>query len=443
MKRNSGQSVAMVVIILMFFSLAIISITFYLHHESLWTLKEKRSTTAFHLAEAGVDRAYWKLTEDPNNFDKILNGEVIPLYDGTTSFADVSGGEYKIWITSDTEPNTIKIISVGRDNSKNEIRAIEVKYRKEKVEAAIQADGVFSAGNFDVHWGPILATEQLSATSKAYPVKRSKLGISGSSAFCKHSNHNLGRPDTTPPSSNSTNFCFHSWYPPGWYEWQNYDDSVNLPTVDLATLKQRAISQGRYYTSNQNWTNTNDGFGNAGESYTTYFNNYYGPSAPDPNCNTVRYFENASLKVAGKKYLEGTLVIVNGNLEVVGTDNGDYWWPVPPNAWKQYCAINTALANEWPGDEAGMPTPTGAPQKSQIRFGDYGNIGFHGVVYIQNGNMKLTGNVAIHGLLIVKNGTFSGAGTATVYFDPEVQSYSNIIAPLIKVSWREIYIKEF
>ncbi|OGS27995.1 MAG: hypothetical protein A2297_00865 [Elusimicrobia bacterium RIFOXYB2_FULL_48_7] len=434
---ESGQAIVIIILIVMVFLILIPLNVFFLDQESKFSVMEKRTTSAFHCAEQGADRGYWKLLEKQGYWAAILAGTQIDGYCFDVVYTSTFGGTYAVNITTTDDTKERKIISIGRSADGSEIRTVEIILRKSLVEGAIQAKGVTSMGAAEVHWGPVLSTTQIDPTSKAFPVLRSKLGIAGAAATCVHSGHNLGRPDTTPPQSNSTAFCTHAWYPAGWYQWQNFDTDITDPTVDLNALKLAAQSQGRYYTTAVagDGNNINDDPAVVGGmAYATYLATYYTPSK-------VRYFDLSGQEAtfSGGTFMEGTIIVINGNLNFSGNHDGDYYWPVPAEAWKQYCAINTAAAGQWPGDAAGMPTPTSAFQDAQYRFAHPGQkISFHGIIYVKNGVFKMSGNTNIHGAVIVVNGSVTTVGNPGIFYDPDVANYVGFDGAITRTSWREI-----
>lgn len=477
-RAGRGQmAIVMVLVSLLFLLIMIPLIEIYVRNETRWSVAEKKKTTAFHIAEAGVDRGYWKLIEKTTNWDDILAGTPIALYDGTTTFTDIKGGKYKVWITSAAASNTVKILSVGMDDSDNEIRAVEAVYTKQGLESAIIAPGISGSGSFECHWGPMYATETTmdldgSAGSNPYPIKRSKLGITGQTASCEHSpSHNLGRPYTGGSLANSNPFCTHAWYPADWYEWQAYDPDVPAVTVDLPALKAKAAGQApskawetagngfgasRYIESDKalNWNNPDDGWGNdPNRTYADYKNNYY-----DPDSEIVRYIYFTSPLANKRKlkinngYMEGALVIINGELEMAGSGDAVYRWPVPDDAWKQYVALNTAKGKEWPGDPESDGHSLGPPPAylSEVRLGagspgDWPSKGYkvmlHGFLYVQ-GDYKAAGSSVIHGSLVV-TGDVTSTGSTIVYYDPEAAEKAGITSSIRRSSWKEVLVSGF
>ena len=62
----------------------------------------------------------------------------------------------------------------------------------------------------------------------------------------------------------------------------------------------------------------------------------------------------------------------------------------------------------------------------------------HGIIYVKNGDVKITGNISVHGAIIVENGNFSGGGCPTIYYDPAVADYAGFEGTIQRTSWKEI-----
>ncbi|MEW5694149.1 MAG: hypothetical protein AB1765_12750, partial [Candidatus Hydrogenedentota bacterium] len=84
---NKGQMAIMLVLTSLLFILIMIPvIETYVKNEAKWSVAERKKTTAFHLAEAGIDRAMWQLREDSANYDRILLGQALTGYNNDKNY---------------------------------------------------------------------------------------------------------------------------------------------------------------------------------------------------------------------------------------------------------------------------------------------------------------------------------------------------------------------
>lgn len=112
MKNQKKSYVLISVLVIMMVMLAIAYILAdVLFSEMAIARNQKAATTSFHLAEAGVQEAVWRLQYEPTARDKFLN-----TVDGETVFSHdpalLSGGSYNVNITN-TAKGAAKIISTG------------------------------------------------------------------------------------------------------------------------------------------------------------------------------------------------------------------------------------------------------------------------------------------------------------------------------------------
>jgi hypothetical protein len=476
---SKGQLIVIAVIIFMFLVIVIEIITFMLHQESQWTIKEKRSTTAFHLAEAGLDRGYWKLCETTDNWDTIMNGGSIPLYDGTTTFTDIPYGEYKIYINSVTstgDEELVRILSIGRDKTKNEVRAIEAIYKRIKgLDSAVTVGkGQEWKKGFWVHWGPVISYGNIDLKGDqddVYWPKRLAKGM-------------IDPWDTTPPTN---------LYPQGSSEadenycgWAFKEDLGNPPEIDLGYYREKAKQTVIPYPDDPDGIGTIDSdnppWKNALGQWTGYFPDASAVEFKGYNwqCSTgVIFIENATKNVMlingskkGKeKYAREpflrleALVSARGNMHLHSDGITNYSVKVPKNAYKQYLAgkprnaaddtadhvhPDTSLPNEYPGDlglhNSGdgsntitLPSIFDTKKYTKNTITATG-VAFHGFLYAgaEQEHCKGGKNIIV-GCVYAKGGL--DVDTIIIYYDAEVGQSVKLTRPNIRgVSWKEIAV---
>ena len=75
------------------------AMTVWVRNEAHISAKQGQSTTAFHLAEAAVDRGRWKLQETDAYWTIPSTGGIITGYNFDTAYSDIPGGKYAIYIS--------------------------------------------------------------------------------------------------------------------------------------------------------------------------------------------------------------------------------------------------------------------------------------------------------------------------------------------------------
>ena len=179
---ESGQVIVIVIVIIMVFLILIPLNIDLLQQESTLTIKDKNSTSAFQLAEAGLDRGYWKLKENNNYWSMIGNGYRLAGYTFDLAYSDIpstgpaSAGYYCVEITTHPTNNRKRIIrSIGIDKDRKETRALQAIYEVQGIDSAIFSDaGIDVGGNVEVHWGPVRSYQTIDAGSRKYPRMYSK-----------------------------------------------------------------------------------------------------------------------------------------------------------------------------------------------------------------------------------------------------------------------------
>lgn len=158
------------------------------------TVRETRSDAALQLAQAGITKALWKLTQLDKSWTTVCEGGVLAGYVDDVEYTDVAGGLYKIRITSSGTPQQVKVVAKGRDALSGETRTIEAVYGQPDA-AATQLSGTHPTNEFlfnyntnnwqyqsTVHWGSIWSFSNISmeeANSCSFPRKFSAGKISG------------------------------------------------------------------------------------------------------------------------------------------------------------------------------------------------------------------------------------------------------------------------
>ena len=383
-EKKKGQSliiVLAVIIVLMIFMPVLVKL---LRQETKWSVKQKRSTTAFHLAEAAVDRGIWKMRESVAVWDSAADGPITG-YNNDIEYTDIEGGKYKISITTTTVPDERKIVGIGRDSSTKEVRAIEVILSAESIAAPIHAAGIYLKGHTEVHWGPIYSTDYIDLTGhdELWPRKYARSYI------------NPRDTDSAEPNTDGV-------------EWWSYNEPPGVPDVpeiDFDYYKAEAKSQGQYYATNQTFMGVVD--------TTTW----------------VRYFEGNLRLLAFKNYLQGVL-IVKGDFKATVLGGGTPTVDIPSEAWKEYAKIDTSDSDEYPGDIGYQKVA------KTYTFSSINGVSIKGFLYV-GGNCDVTSLTNIVGAIYAPNASASLAGWITVYYQDnmDIKTFNHVIT---RKSWKEI-----
>lgn len=294
--RERGQMIVGVILLLVLMAIFVPVMVTYTQREAKWSVKQDQTNTAFHLAEAGVEKAYRKLSLSTGTWYSVIeSGTPITNFKFDKSYDDVPGGVYSVSITSGPKERQATVISIGREAKKKEIRSIEAIFSQNILgDIAIQAmDGVSVAGGVQVEWGSVIGAKPIDASDRSYPQFHSAASIIGKDA------------DPAPPNCDSPDCC----------QWFAYSQDIPPdPGLDLGFYRTSATATTTYYDTAQSWDNY---------SYT--------------GGGTVMIENNLTLGSPGVDIV-GNL-IVTGNLTTTsgGWGKGSVDMAMPTGAWKQYC----------------------------------------------------------------------------------------------------------
>ncbi|MFH0948125.1 MAG: hypothetical protein V1833_03910 [Elusimicrobiota bacterium] len=398
--RPSGQIVIIMLIIAMIIGVVIPGLIFLTQHEAKWTVKEIKSTRAFHLAEAGLDRGVFKLDET-GVWDIAYAGTVISGYDGNTTYSDVEGGYYKIKFSTGSGNYEITITASGKDKTTNEMRTIQaVYYAPPGVIGAMNAPSIAVTGHVRVHWGSTASLSNMvlsGSTDVKYPRKYARGYID---------------PRTLSPNPASGSDLTLTEELREWHAGYAVPD---LPSIDFSSYTAMA----------QQVTGAPSGGTPAGSSY--YVGDKTFNNVVDTTKRTYYITGNCTMK---NSHLESNLIVL-GNFDTSGSDKGSaIISTVPSEAWKEYQELpDTAASGEYPADNG---------YQSVSATYDIGKTLFNGFIYV-SGNWTPTGGNNFNGCVIVA-GSVSGAGTPTIYYDEAAARNIAVtsIAKPTRQSWKEL-----
>lgn len=342
--RPGQMAITMVITSLLLLLIIIPMLDHYVKNEAKWSVKERKSTLAFHLAEAGLDRAYWKLKENAANWTTVAGGGIIDGYNDDVPYEDIPGGKYKVKMEQGDTNLKIVITATGKDASENEYRAIKAVYTKEGVTAALQAGSVGAGGNANIHWGPMMSVSGMvlkGGSNELYPRKYARGSITKGSGGGAG---NYGNRDADPNQANKGPHTTGDHI-----EWWSYNEPPGVPDVltpDTSYYMELAKAQtctpagtiGCYYEGNRTGGSAINGL-------------------VDTTCTVgadpkVRFF-TGNVEFKSNKYFCGVLIVL-GNLTFSAggkSPQGDITADPPPTAWKEYqCNVPTHNGETDAGD---------------------------------------------------------------------------------------------
>ncbi|MCX5793507.1 MAG: hypothetical protein NTY45_15005 [Elusimicrobia bacterium] len=225
MKNRKGFLLVAVLLALLMLMIIVPVMVKWVQNDTKLSVKDQKSSIAFSLAEAAVDRGYWKVKSSTSTFNQVSLGTPLTGYNFDATYRDITGGNYRIKITSGPGDSQITIYGEGRDTLNQETRAIKAVYTNTSVPGAIVSGGTLTAGEASVvHWGPVMAIGDITVTGGAtvngYP---RKLSMGTVLPFDTNG--------TNPPNTDSL-----EW-------WSNYN-VPELPVFDFTTMRSSAAQTG-------------------------------------------------------------------------------------------------------------------------------------------------------------------------------------------------------
>ncbi len=310
---QSGQILLIVLALLIVASVLVPLMVYYAQRESVWTAKQAKTTTAFHLAESGIEKGYRAVTASTVTWNDLQNGTLMSGYKFDQAYDDVAGGSYAISISSGPSTQEATIISVGKDALGREVRGIEAVYANSTLSdvAIMGGAGVdVSGNNMTIQWGSVVSQSSITPNGALYPSYWSASDIVG-----------LDTNGATPPNCDSPN-C---WW------WHSYDSSLpSMPTLDFMSYESSAAAEDAACAG---------GTGSCACAACGHFDTTSCSGSCDDTGGHTYYVTGNWSSFGGP--LKGNIVIL-GN---VTTPNGSMSGQsisaaVPQQAWMQYC-------NDW------------------------------------------------------------------------------------------------
>lgn len=394
-----GQILPGAVAMLVILAIMVPAIVLWIQRETVFASKQSHNTVAFHLAEAGVEKAYLYMSLSTTTWNNIQAGQAQTDYAFDKKYEDISGGTYAISITSGPGTQQATVITVGRDRYGRETRALRVVYSNAILgdTAIFAGQGVRIAGQTNVHWGAVMSPSNIDATDRSYPQFWSASQIIGKDT------------SANPPNCDA----------PGCCQWHSFQTSLPAtPSIDFDFYRASAAATGGcpYHA-------TRHAGSPAGSCY------YPGDVTVWDYTTTGTIFIEGDLDVkSGGMFHTGTLIVMgNINLPNGVWGKGTASMTMPKKAWKQYCN-NWAKYRGYNNDsteDAEFPG-LNSTYEATVTPITSSKISVNGFLYV-GGNFNNGGggggNSDVYGVLYaVGTSTMSAASPIDFYYNGEATS---------------------
>lgn len=421
--ESRGQVLAIAIVILLIISTMVPLMVFYVQREAVWTAKQAANTAAFHLAEAGTEKAYLVLSISTLTWVNLQNGQQLANYKFDKAYTDLAGGSYTISITSGPGVQQATVISIGRDPLRRETRALKVVYSNSPLGgiAIYSGAGAQLGGQVQVEWGAVVSPQSVNTDSRAHPQF-----WSASSLVSFDTDPNL-------PNCDGPDCC----------QWHAYAANIPPnPIIDLSFYKSSATYATGCPAGGVNCQP-------AGNTTCCYYNTDQtwggGGGLTIGGGKTVYIDGNLTLNSPGLDHV-GNLIVM-GNLSTTSGNfgKGDYNFTVPRDAWKQYCHDWSFYKTTFDGGaSAAFPGLNSSYQSSaSLTYNPTGNkTAVVGLLYVQ-GSFSVGGGGGgseIYGVMyVLGTSTMTSNSSVTLYYNKEASSAiqtSQIV--LSRQSWQDV-----
>lgn len=422
----------------------------WVHQDTRFSVITQKSTTAFNLAEAGVDRGLWKLKSSTGVFSDAVNGVTISGYNFDVTYDDITGGFYRIRFVPGPNSRQVTIIGEGRDRTSNDVRAVKAIFQNQTFPGAMITGGIITWANaFSAHWGPIMAHNNINITDANaaqdyFPRKYSRQVVecTAGKSYPRDTN------GLNPPNTDNL-------------EWWSDYPVPELPILNFGLLRSSAAATGTLnvfgcskmssYSGTKWWGKNACNLGGKNHDGTKHFQNSY--NHPSARKQYVWYWDGDVI-MTGSTGDEGHgiwgNVVVRGDLTNYAGDNYYYTGHVPEDAWMEYAKItkttgDTSKSNQYPADDGYQKN------RSTFKFGgetwtdghsppSSGNtdVGIRGLLYI-GGDFNIEGPCDINGAVWVVGNVSKAVGSErTIVFFDDTLDVPSLNVVLVRKSWQEI-----
>ncbi|MBI5597465.1 MAG: hypothetical protein HY928_15355 [Elusimicrobia bacterium] len=422
--KRRGAILVVVILLLAIMSVLVPLMVVFTQREAKWTVKGDQNMTAFHLAEAGIEKGFRVLTASTNTwYNLVEDGTGITDFKWDHRFEDVVAGYYAVGISSGPEAYQATVVSIGREAGSNEVRAIKAIFAQNHTDTAIQSmAGITVGGGVDVEWGAVVGNAYTNSGGRTSPQFHSSAGLDVDN-------------NAAPENCDQPDCC----------QWHAFSQDIPPdPKIDLGFYRSSAAASTCDTPPAPNL-----------------------PASPVGSCyfNTVQAWSSFDYSEGGTVMVENNLTIgspgvdIKGNLIVTGNmssntggfGKGSVTMKVPENAWKQYCNNWAHYLSEFSSDAAWDAAHPAFPglnfgytSPSNMTYGPTpnGKFAVQGFVYI-GGTFSTgggAGNTYIYGNMFCKGSVNIDASSGvTVFYNKEsAQSMRSLRVVLTRVHWQDM-----
>ena len=409
-QRRRGQILPGVIALLVILSVMVPAMVYWVQRESIASANQADDTRAFHLAEAGTEKAYLILSLSTITWANLQAGTPPADFSFNKAFSDLGSGQYTVSITSGPDDEQATIISIGR--SKNAVRAIQVIYTNAILgdTAIFSGRGAQISGGANVEWGAVMSPYAIDAGNRNHPQFWSAAGIT-----TKDTSPN-------PPNCDAPNCC----------QWHSYQ--TNLPAEPAIDFDFYRASAAASVCNIAGATPANSC--------------YWAGNAADWNHQTTgqTIFIEGSLTVKSPGMFHTGTMFVMGNLNLPNGvwGRGTVNMNVPNDAWKQYCNDWAFYKSEFDpaNPHVSFPGLDSTDQRNGLTYNS-DKISVNGFLYV-GGNFNNGGggggNSDVYGMLYaVGSSTLNAASPVDFYYNGNVTSaLQTTNVSLTRESWRHV-----
>jgi hypothetical protein len=404
-RNNKGFALVITILILVIMSILVPAMIWWSTQDSKSSVAKMHSDRALHLAEAAVDRGYWKLIESSENFT-LTATQPLTNYNFDKVYTDMDTGLYTIKISSDPVSSNKRIIEgIGYVPSQGIVRKIKAVYINQTTSThSIYANhSIYLGGAVRVHWGPVMAGVSIDTHNATYP------------RFYSGGSIDPYDMDPSPPNTDDL-------------QWWSYYEVPPMTSIDLDYYKMEAQNAGSppytcgtsyYIEGNKSFKGCHDSSGNV----------YY-------VTGDVRFRAGA-----GGNFIVGD-VIALGDITIQGSGGGvgSYDATIPSKAWEEYGADWSQYLTYDPTAPATYEEAVSSGYEAVSKTYHIDNVVIHGMLFV-GGSMGLTGggNAVVHGLIMSSNDSVESGSNFDLYFDDTISIQAQTSGTnLTQESWEEI-----
>lgn len=453
---EKGSALVMAILISVILLITVPVLVMLVQQEAKQSVGHKRRTSAFHLAEAGQDRGFWKLQESGDIWTAASTGAVIAGFNGDVVYTDIPGGEYKVNFDSATyngQP-AVKVIGQGRNTTKEEVRTIEATYSRISLYGPVNVSGSmeYKPGML-IHWGPVV-----SYTNMDYQAQEVYFPQKWSAGFIKNRDSNPAAPneDTT------------------YAEWHAYQNLGTKPEIDVSTAvgkyyadKARAVRvptpkkgichlfpDSKTHKANHDFESKTSCSGFFTNLEEVAFSKYKSNVQYTFSCSTCVIFISGvgsakadeaagDAQLKDGSFLDVEALIVTGNIHVHTDEFANFGATIPVSAKSHYLdddathkskQMNNLTAKGWWDT---YYEPVGGEGGIYTILGGKGGVGtsFHGFLYVNDWHCSGGNNTIVGTVLVAQS---MKVNTMTIYYDKGVADNVELSnASINRMTWEE------